>query len=103
MAELQTESERKLIGVGRLVADVDHRDAEYAVLVADAYQGLGLGAMLTDYCLEICHSWRINRVVAETAPQNHRMVEIFRDRGFHIDRTVSPDVVLVRKDLTVEP
>ena len=94
VAEIETEPKRTLIGVGRLVSDADHRDAEYAVLVADAYQGLGLGAMLTDYCLEICKSWGIGTVVAETSPQNRRMVAIFQNRGFQIDRTVSPDVVL---------
>ena len=64
------------------------------MLVADAYQGRGFGSMLTDYCLEICQSWGIGTVVAETSPQNRHMVAIFEHRGFQIDRTASPDVVL---------
>ena len=46
-------AQRKLVGVGRLVADPDHETAEYAVLVTDAWQNRGLGGVLTDYCLEI--------------------------------------------------
>src|SRR5690606_26194718 len=54
VAEIEEDGQRKLIGVGRIVADSDHRDGEYAVLVADAWQGMGLGSIMTDYCLEIC-------------------------------------------------
>lgn len=100
VAELGDAEERKLIGVGRLVADVDRTDADYAVLVADAYQGIGLGSLLTDYCLEICKRWGINTVVMESAPNNHRMLSIFEHRGFEFDRDTSPDVVLGRKVLS---
>ncbi|MCH5376529.1 MAG: GNAT family N-acetyltransferase, partial [Planctomycetes bacterium] len=99
VAESEQDGQKKLVGVGRLVADADHKDAEYAVLVADAYQGRGLGALLTDYCLEICHRWGIESVVAETAPENIRMLGIFEKRGFQFDRSASPDVVLARKNL----
>jgi acetyltransferase len=99
VAELESDEGRKLLGVGRLVANADHTDAEYAVLVADAYQGQGLGSLLTDYCLEICKSWGIRTVVAETAPENRRMLAIFEHRGFTLDRSVSSDVVLGRKEL----
>jgi acetyltransferase len=99
VAEAEQDGQRKLLGVGRLVADVDHTDAEYAVLVADAYQGVGLGSLLTDYCLEICNQWGIATVVAETSPENQKMLTMFERRGFQLDRTVSSDVVLARKKL----
>ena len=99
VAECETHGRRSLIGVGRLVADIDHIDAEYAVLVVDAYHGLGLGSILTDYCLEICRNWGINTVVGETAPDNRRMLALFESRGFQLDHSLSPDVVLARKKL----
>lgn len=99
VAEVEEDGERKLLGVGRLVADADHTNAEYAVLVADAYQGKGLGALLTDYCLEICKEWGINTVVAETAPENHRMLGIFEHRGFAFNFATANDVVLGHKVL----
>ena len=99
VAEIEEGEQRKLIGVGRLVADADHTNAEYAVLVLDAYQRCGLGSLLTDYCLEICKDWGIGTVVAETAPANHHMLALFEHRGFTLDHSVSPDVVLVRKEL----
>ena len=72
----------KLIGVGRLVADVDHEAAEYAVIVVDRWHGHGLGGLLTDYCLEVAKRWGVKRIVAETSKDNARMLATFRNRGF---------------------
>jgi acetyltransferase len=99
VAEIEEDGERKLIGVGRLVSDADHVDAEYAVLIADAYQGIGLGSLLTDYCLEICANWGIRRVVAETSPDNKRMIGILEERAFELDFQPQNDVVLANKML----
>jgi acetyltransferase len=82
VAEVNQAGERILAGVGRLEADVDHTDAEYAVLVADAWQGRGLGSLLTDFCLEVCTGWGINRVFGETTSDNYRMRRILSNRGF---------------------
>lgn len=99
VAEIEQDQQRKLIGVGRLVADADHSNAEYAVLVGDLWHGLGLGSMLTDYCLDICQRWGVHRVIAETAPDNRRMIDIFRHRDFTIDTSTCSDSVFVTKEL----
>lgn len=99
VAEVTANDRRQLIGVGRLIADADHQNAEYAVLVADDYQGIGLGSMLTDYCLEICETWGIKQVMAAIAPSNQRMLDVFNHRGFKPDQNGDPDIVMVRKDL----
>jgi acetyltransferase len=100
VAEIEEDGARKLIGVGRVVADADHTDAEYAVLVADAYQGIGLGSLLTDYCMEICNDWGIQRIVAETSPDNKRMLGILEQRNFGLEFQPQNDVVLANKTLT---
>jgi hypothetical protein len=38
-------------------------------------------------------------VVAETAPDNQRMLAMFEHRGFQMDRSISSDVVLAKKTL----
>lgn len=103
VAETGEADERRLLGVGRLVADADHQEAEYAILVGDPWQGVGLGSLLTDYCLEICGDWGIESVVAEMAPENRRMIGMFRHRGFDFVGPVSGDVVIVRKELGAVP
>ncbi len=103
VAEIEEDDQRKIIGVGRLVADADHTNAEFAVLVGDPWHGLGLGSMLTDYCLDVCHRWGVHRVVAETAPDNRRMLDMFRNRGFKRDTSSCSETVLVSKNLRREP
>jgi len=99
VAEVEEEGERKLIGVGRLVADMDFSAAEYAVIVADRWHGKGLGGMLTDFCLDVADKWGVSKVVAETSKENQRMLTTFRNRGFEMDETSEEDVVLVSKEL----
>lgn len=99
VAEVMHGATPTMIGVGRLVANAEHTEAEFAVLVMDAWQGRGLGAMLTDECLTISRSWGIHRVVAEVAPENRRMLKMFEQRGFRFDRTVAADMIRVSKDV----
>ncbi|MAT70150.1 MAG: GNAT family N-acetyltransferase [Planctomycetaceae bacterium] len=99
VAEVEERGERHLAGVGRLVADADHTNAEYAILVGDAYQHRGLGSLVTDYCLEICEQWGVHQVFAETTPINARMTRIFRNRGFKVAGDATGDTIIVRKKL----
>ncbi|MCL4559694.1 MAG: bifunctional acetate--CoA ligase family protein/GNAT family N-acetyltransferase [Chloroflexi bacterium] len=90
---------RSLLGVGRLIADPDHETVEFAVLIIDAWQQRELGSIVTDYCLEIAKKWKINRLVAQTTTDNHRMVAVFRKRGFKIEIDPSTSEVFVEKEL----
>jgi acetyltransferase len=93
VAEIEAGGKRQLVGVGRLVADPDHGKAEYAVLVTDAWQGRGLGSLITDYCLEICSTWGINRIYAETTADNQRMQNILRRHKFEVKRATNHEVL----------
>ena len=98
VAEIGEGASRRLVGVGRLIADPGHREGEYAVLVVDEWQGRELGGMLTDYCLEIARSWELERVVAQTTTDNRPMIAVFERRGFEV--TVGEDsAVAVSKKL----
>ena len=84
VAEIGEGAGRRLIGVGRLIADPGHEEGEYAVLVVDAFQGKELGGLLTDYCTEIARSWKLKRVVAQTTTDNRAMIAVFARRGFTV-------------------
>ena len=96
VAEVNEGGKRKLLGVGRLVADPDHETVEYAVLVCDEWQNRGLGSILTDYCLEISKKWKLKHIVAQTTSDNPRMISVFQKRGFKI--TPDPGSSLVDAD-----
>ncbi|MBN1825223.1 MAG: bifunctional acetate--CoA ligase family protein/GNAT family N-acetyltransferase [Candidatus Eisenbacteria bacterium] len=97
VAEMEEEGGRRLAGVGRLIADPDGETVEYAILVTDAWQNRGLGALLTDHCLEIARSWGMRRMVAQTTSDNDRMIALFRKRGFAV--RVDPESSLVEVSL----
>jgi acetyltransferase len=99
VAEVEEAEQRKLVGVGRLVADVDHTTAEFAVIVVDRWHGRGLGGVLTDYCLELAKKWGVKRVVAEVSKENARMLATFRNRSFEFDEKLDRDVVLASKNV----
>ncbi|MDZ7263661.1 MAG: bifunctional acetate--CoA ligase family protein/GNAT family N-acetyltransferase [candidate division KSB1 bacterium] len=99
VAELNENGTRKLLGVGRLVGDPELETAEYAVLVADAWQDQGLGSLLTDYCIEIAQHMGVKKIFAQTTTDNPRMIAVFRKRNFDIQIDPSSSLVEVAKTL----
>ncbi len=99
VAELSKGNSKKLLGVGRLIADPDHESVEYAILIEDAWQKKDLGNLLTDYCLEIANSWNLKRFIAQTTTDNKRMISVFRKRGFEIKINTQDSTVDVTKEL----
>jgi len=84
VAEIDYEGRKRLIGVGRLIADPDVVSAEYAVLVTDEWQHNELGKILTEYCVEIARISGIKRVSAETTSDNKAMITVFRKLDFKV-------------------
>jgi acetyltransferase len=99
VAEIEENGERKIIGVGRLIADPDHETVEYAVLIADAWQNKELGSILTDYCMEIAKRWNLKKIVAQTTAENRPMISVFQKRGFTIEINPSDSTVEVAKEI----
>jgi len=64
--------------------------AEVAWVVADDWQGKGLGTLLLAHLAEHAESRGIGSFVAYVLPENHRMVDVLRESGFPLlgSRTV---------------
>jgi len=99
VAEVEDNGKRKLIGVGRLIADPDVETVEYAILVTDAWQGKDLGKILTQYCLEIAKANGLKRIFAETTKDNKPMIAVFKKLGFEVQYDEDTNVS-VTKNLT---
>ena len=99
VALIQDGDQKRIVGVGRLVADPDHVDAEYAILVADKWQGEGLGTMLTGYCLKIAKRWGIQRVYGGTMIENRRMIATFREQGFDLATECEEGMVFAERSI----
>jgi acetyltransferase len=100
VAEL-ADDHRRLIGVGHLVCDVDHTDAEYGVLVPDTWQRRGIGSLITETCLKIAADWFIGEVIGYTDRDNGAMIATFRRTGFELAYESHADIVVARKKLDV--
>jgi GNAT superfamily N-acetyltransferase len=64
-----------------LYVQVDDKDAEVAVEVADHLYGRGLGTVLIERLAAVAEERGITRFTAEVLPENRGMLEVFRD-GF---------------------
>jgi acetyltransferase len=89
-----------LVAIARLVADPDHEQADYGVLVADAFQHRGLGSLLTRKCIEIGRRWGLKQITGETTADNLAMIRIFRELGFKMDYRPTVQAVLARLKLS---
>ncbi len=98
VAEIDYEGRKRLIGVGRLIADPDVVTAEYAVLVPDDWQHNELGFILTQYCVEIAANAGIKVLSAETTKDNKAMISVFKKLNFKVHFN-DDTTVTVFKDL----
>ena len=69
--------------------------AEVAFAVADALQGLGLATLLLAHLAEVARGNGIATFCAEVLPENHNMVDVFRESGFPVEISSGPDAVRV--------
>jgi acetyltransferase len=85
VAEMEENSERLLAGVVRIIGDSEGFSAEYAIAVADPWQGLGLGRHLTEYILEVAKDMGFDRVEATLLRQNSGMKAVLLKYGFTVE------------------
>jgi acetyltransferase len=82
--ELTEEGRRRILGVARVSIDPDGKSGEIAFIVADPWQGLGLGTKLVDYAIEISKNMKVETLYAIMLPDNYRAINMMRKMGFAI-------------------
>lgn len=86
IAEVEDEGRKKMAGVVRLIADQYNETAEFAIVIADPWQNLGLGNKFTDYIHEIAKARGIQKICANIMATNHIMLHMFETRGFKMEK-----------------
>ncbi|MGZ5538176.1 MAG: GNAT family N-acetyltransferase, partial [Chthoniobacterales bacterium] len=74
----------EILAVARLIKEHGLNEAEFAVLVADAWQGFGLGSALLRLLVEIAKQEKLRCVKGHILPENKTMVEVSREAGFNL-------------------
>jgi acetyltransferase len=69
-------SQEHMIGVARYAADPSILDCEFAVAVADKWQGRGVGAALTRLLFDYARERGVQRLHGDILASNRRMVEL---------------------------
>jgi acetyltransferase len=85
VAELGEEGRRQILGVVRLIIEPDGKNGEVAFIVADPWQGLGLGTKMVDHMIEICRDKGLETVYAFMLPDNRRAIRLLKKMGFTIE------------------
>lgn len=86
MAVGQPPGPEVMMGVSRLVLDTDRETGEFAIIVADPWQGKGLGPKLVQGAIDIARDQGVKRLLADVLPQNQPMLDLARRLGFSMKR-----------------
>jgi acetyltransferase len=90
----------QFVGVGRYVVDLATAGAEVALVIADVWQGRGLGRRLLATLIEHAHSAGVQQVVGVVLATNEAMLGLARSMGFSVNAEPRDATVMrIRRDL----
>ena len=87
VAEIHHQDEKEVIAVGRIAGERTE-GADVAIIIADAWQGRGLGTILTDYMIKVAADMKYEKVVADVFSSNVKMLQILQRIGFELKKEV---------------
>ncbi len=76
---------KPIIGAVRLIIEPGGKSGEFAVLVGDKWQGLGLGSMLMDLLAVIGKDMRVDKIYGYVSANNYKMLELCKKKGFEVE------------------
>ena len=89
-----------MIGVSRYHLDPQTGEAEFAVVVTDAWQGKGVGWHLMRRLADVARQRGAKRFVGDVLRENANMLQLMSALGFTIRPTEDPAVVQAVMELT---
>jgi acetyltransferase len=98
-AQDPTTGEPEILGVGRLSKIRATNEAEFALLIADKFQGQGLGTALLDRLLQVGRDEKIGRIIGDILPENTEMKRVCEKLGFRLTHPPGEPVVKAAIDL----
>lgn len=80
----QNDAAGEILGVARLIKAHGLDEAEFAILIADAWQGMGLGTALLKLLVEVGREEKLRRITGQVLAENTTMLEMSRNIGFDL-------------------
>lgn len=85
-ATVMLEGHETLIGVARYALEADGRGCEFALVIADAWQGRGIGRRLLGKLLAVAAARGLARIYGDTLATNRSMLGLAKALGFALVR-----------------
>lgn len=95
IATIDEDGHNGIIGGGRYIVSEPGK-AEVAFVVVDAYQGQGVGTILTRHLVQLAREAQLTELVADVLPENAAMRKVLGNFGFQTERSPDPQVVHLR-------
>ncbi|MEZ2371257.1 GNAT family N-acetyltransferase [Arthrobacter sp. RCC_34] len=89
----------EIVGIARYDRLDGTREAEVAFNISDRHQGRGLGSILLEHLAAAALENGIRRFTAEVLPENRKMLSVFADAGYEVQRQLEDGVILVGFDI----
>jgi len=89
----------KMLGVARVINERNQKHAEFSVVVADQWQGKGIGSELLKRCLTIAKERKIESVWGSVLAENVQMLKLGKKLGFKISTISGSNEYELRIDL----
>ena len=86
-ATVMLDDRETLIGVARYVRTADTHACEFAIVIADDWQGKSIGKRLMQKLVGIARSRGLREIYGEILSSNRRMLEFCRMLGFSLGRS----------------
>ena len=93
-------SSEKMLGAARIILQPNLKDAEFAVLVGDPWQGKGIGARLLATCLTIAKERQFGIIWGTVLAENKGMRALGKKLGFTSKRGEAPGEFELTLDLS---
>lgn len=81
-ATVMLDDRETLIGVARYALDKDGGACEFALVIADAWQGRGIGHRLLEKLVAVARTRGVERIYGDTLASNRPLIELAKKLGF---------------------
>ncbi|NIO36888.1 GNAT family N-acetyltransferase, partial [Candidatus Bathyarchaeota archaeon] len=98
IAEAKEDEKKKIIGVARLILQPGRKLGEFAVVVGDPWQGLGLGSKLVDYIVEVGKDMGLESIYGDVMARNRKMLRLCTKKGFKME-PIDEEITKAKLDL----
>lgn len=99
VTEEDPEQDENILAICRFVRLPDGKNADFAVVVSDQYQGKGLGKLAMKHLIHIAKAEGVDKLTGIIHPENTPMLQLCNRLGFSLSKDPGGEVVAVL-DLT---